>query len=338
MNIRLITTIVSVILASFSAMAEDVRIVVAQDGSGDFTTVQQAVDAAPDFYRGGAITIVLKPGIYKEKLTVPASKQRIHLAGEDALTTVITWDDYALRERPAGNPMGTSATPTVFVFGDDFFAENITFENSAGEGRDIAQAVAIMVNADRAAFVGCRFLANQDTIYTYGKWQRQYYRDCYIEGTTDFIFGASTCWFENCTIHSKKDSYVTAASTPEGAEFGYVFKNCRLTHSEGVTKVYLGRPWRPFARTVFIGCELSDHILKEGWHDWNKPYAHDTVLYAEYGSYGPGSSDKAGRVSWSRILTPEEACGYVVAKVLDAGTEIDKNGVAVPVEWYYKVF
>ncbi len=337
MNIRLITMVLS-ILASVTASASDVRIVVAADGSGDFTTVQQAVDSAPDFYRGGAVNIIIKPGTYKEKLTVPASKQRIRLVGEDALTTVITWDDYALRERPEGNPMGTSATPTAFVFGDDFLAENITFENSAGEGKDIGQACAIMVNADRAAFLGCRFIANQDTIYTFGKRQRQYFRDCYIEGTTDFIFGASTCWFENCTVHSKRNSYVTAASTPEGAEYGYVFKNCRLTHAEGVSKVYLGRPWRPFAKTVFIECELGEHIVKEGWHDWDKPYAHDTVLYAEYGSYGPGAAGKDERVWWSHILTAEEVASYNVADVLDAGSEIDKNGVTVPVEWFYGIF
>ena len=175
-------------------------------------------------------------------------------------------------------------------------------------------------------------------IYTYGKGQRQYYRGCWIEGTTDFIFGASTCWFEDCTILSKKNSYVTAASTPEGADFGYVFKNCRLIHDENTDKVYLGRPWRPFAKTVFIDCELGDHILKEGWHNWNKPYAEKTVFYAESGSRGPGAASAKERVKWSRQLKASQVGKYTPENVLRTGTEIDKHGKHVPVKWYFKVF
>ena len=312
--------------------------VVAKDGSGDFFTVQEAINAAPDYCKQAATTIFIKEGVYKEKVTIPANKWKLHLIGQSVENTVISWDDYAKKIGPTGHEMGTSATSTVFLYGQDFLAENLTIENTAGEGKDIAQACAITVDADRVAFINCRFLANQDTIYTYGKYQRQYYRGCWIEGTTDFIFGASTCWFEDCTILSKKDSYVTAASTPEGEKYGYVFKNCRLIHDEKTTKVYLGRPWRPFAKTVFIDCELGDHILKEGWHNWNKKYAEKTTFYAEYGSNGPGAAPAADRVKWSHQLKAKEALQYTPSNVLRTEKEIDKNGNAVTVEWYFKVF
>ena len=308
-------------------------IVVAKDGSGDCLTVQDAIDAVP-YYSKEETTIYIRPGTYREKVTVPANRQKIRMVGDDALTTVITWDDYALKPDSHGNPMGTSATSTVFIYGDDFLAENITFENSAGEGREIAQACAITVDADRAAFLGCRFIANQDTIYTYGKGQHQYFGNCWIEGTTDFIFGASTVWFENCTILSKKDSYVTAASTPGDEDFGYVFRGCDLVAADGVTEVYLGRPWRPYARTVFVGCRMGAHIRPEGWHDWGKEYAHGTTYYAEYGSTGPGA-EQAERVDWSHRLEEKDLDEYVPERVLDAGTEIDRNGVAVPVKWFF---
>ena len=274
--------------------------------------------------------------MYEEKVTIPANKQKIHLIGQSAEKTIITWGDYAKKAGSTGYEMGTSATSTVFLYGSDFLAENITFENSAGEGKEIGQACAITVDADRVAFINCRFVANQDTIYTYGKGQRQYFRNCWIEGTTDFIFGASTCWFEDCTILSKRDSYITAASTPENEEFGYVFKNCRLIHNEAATKVYLGRPWRSFARTVFIDCELGDHIRPEGWHNWSKPYAEKTTFYAEYGSKGPGA--EGTRVKWSHVLKAKDLIKYTPANVLKCGSEQDKNGVNVPTEWYFKVF
>lgn len=310
--------------------------VVAKDGSGDFFTVQEAINAAPDYCKQDETTIYIKDGVYEEKVTIPANKQKIHLIGQSAEKTIITWGDYAKKAGSTGYEMGTSATSTVFLYGSDFLAENITFENSAGEGKEIGQACAITVDADRVAFINCRFVANQDTIYTYGKGQRQYFRNCWIEGTTDFIFGASTCWFEDCTILSKRDSYITAASTPENEEFGYVFKNCRLIHNEAATKVYLGRPWRSFARTVFIECELGDHIRPEGWHNWSKPYAEKTTFYAEYGSKGPGAEGK--RVKWSHVLKEKDLNKYTPANVLRCGTEQDKNGINVPTEWYFKVF
>lgn len=326
------------VIPELVAHVVDYDFVVAKDGSGDFFTVQEAVDAAPDYCKQDETTIYIKDGRYEEKVTIPTNKQKLHIIGQSAEGTVITWSDYAQKKGPTGYEMGTSATSTVFLYADDFLAENITIENAAGEGKSIGQACAITVDADRVAFINCRFVANQDTIYTYGKNQRQYYRGCWIEGTTDFIFGASTCWFEDCTILSKKNSYVTAASTPEGTEFGYVFHNCRLIHDADAQKVYLGRPWRPYAKTVFIGCELGDHILKEGWHNWGKEYAEKTAFYAEYGSHGPGAATAAERVKWSHILKEKEVRKYTPANVLQTGSEIDKHGKAVKVEWYFKVF
>lgn len=316
----------------------DYDFVVAKDGSGDFFTVQEAVNAAPDYCKQDETTIYIKDGIYEEKVTIPTNKQKLHLIGQSAENTVITWSDYAKKIGPTGYELGTSATSTVFLYASDFLAENLTVENASGEGHDIAQACAITVDGDRVAFINCRFIANQDTIYTYGKGQKQYFRGCWIEGTTDFIFGASTCWFEDCTILSKKNSYVTAASTPQREEFGYVFSNCRLIHDGNAQKVYLGRPWRSYAKTVFINCELGGHILPEGWHNWGKPYAEKTVFYAEYGSKGPGAASAGERVKWSHILKERQVAKYTPANVLRCGTEQDKHGNNVRTEWYFKVF
>lgn len=309
---------------------------VAQDGSGDFFTVQDAIDAAPDYIKEGGVSIHVRPGVYNEKVTIPANKERIHLVGDDPATTIISWGDYARKIGATGVELGTSATSTVFLYGDDFLAENLTIENTAGEGLSVGQACAITVDADRAAFLNCRFVANQDTIYTYGEGEHQYFGNCWIEGTTDFIFGYSTVWFENCTILSKKNSYITAASTIEGQKHGYVFNKCRLIAAEGIDSVYLGRPWRPYAQTVFIDCEMGDHILKEGWHNWDKKYAEKTTFYAEYGSTGDGAATAKERVSWSHFLKASDLNEYTPERVLNAGSVIDKHGAVIPVEWFYK--
>ena len=312
--------------------------VVAKDGSGDFFTVQEAVNAAPDYCKQDETRIFIKKGIYREKVTVPANKQKLHLIGEDALTTVITWDDYALRNGSTGYPMGTSATSTVFMHANDFLAENLTFENSAGEGPEIGQACAITVDGDRAAFIRCRFIANQDTVYDFGPGQRHYFKDCYIEGTTDFIFGFATAYFDGCTVMSKKNSYVTAAATPQGEEYGFVFRNCRLTGAEGITKVYLGRPWRPYSRTVFISCELGPHIRPEGWHNWNKPDAEKTSFYAEYGNSGPGAAGKESRVKWAHFLKARDLDDYTPEAVLGPRDTPGATTSPETTAWYFKIF
>ena len=298
---------------------------VAQDGSGDFLTVQEAVNACPDYSHKVITTIYIKAGVYRECVTIPHNKFRLHFIGEGAEKTVIRWGKYAKACWPGTeDPIGTSGSASVYIHSSYVTFEDIGFENTAGEGKDIAQAVAVFTDGDFLYFKRCRFIGNQDTLYTYGRFgkdggiKRNYYLDCYIEGTTDFIFGPSICWFEHCTIHSKKNSYVTAASTLPGQRWGYVFHRCTLTAAPGVEKCYLGRPWGAYAKTVFLECELGAHILPEGWHNWNKPGKPNTeenCYYAEWGSTGPGA-DAAGRVLWSHQLTAQKAAEYTFANVM----------------------
>jgi pectinesterase len=301
-----IIAILFLLAAHTTLNAQGKKVVVALDGSGDFQTIQAAVNAMPD-HSLLRLTIIVKPGTYSEKLVIPSWKTKITLVGEDKDKTIITWNDYSGK-----GSHNTFTSYTVLVQGNDFQAENITFENSAGTG--VGQAVALHVEADRCIFKNCRIVANQDTLYTGVDNSRQYYIDCYIEGTTDFIFGPATAVFENCHIHCKKNSYVTAASTPQNQRFGYVFMNCKITTTPETTKLYLGRPWRPFAKTVFLNCDLSGAILPEGWHNWNKPDAEKTSLYAEYKSTGEGARP-AQRVSWSHQLTDEEAKAYTLENI-----------------------
>lgn len=282
--------------------------VVAQDGSGDFFTVQEAINAVPDFRKNVRTTILIRKSVYKEKLIVPESKINISLIGQEG--AVISYDDYAGKPNIFGENKGTSGSSSCYIYAPDFYAENITFENTSGP---VGQAVACFVSADRVYFKNCRFLGFQDTLYTYGKGVRQYYEDCYIEGTVDFIFGWSTAVFNRCHIHSKRDGYVTAPSTDEGQKYGYVFYDCKLTADAGVTKVYLSRPWRPFARAVFVYCDLGKHILPAGWHNWDKKEAEKTAFYAEYDSYGPGANPKA-RAAFSHQL--KDLKGYEMESVL----------------------
>ncbi len=296
---------------SFSQTAYKDKYVVAQDGSGDYKTLQEAINVCKVF-PDKRIVIQIKPGIYKEKVEVYSWTNRISLIGEDANTTIISFDDYSGK-----GSHNTFTSYTFKILGDDFYAENITFENAAGP---VGQAVALHVEGDRCIFKNCRFLGNQDTIYTGGDGSRQYFLECYIEGTTDFIFGAATAVFENCTIHSKKNSYLTAASTTEGKQYGYVFLNCKLTASSEATKVYLGRPWRNYAKTVFVNCELGSHILPEGWHNWSKPDAEKTTFYAEYNSTGNGAN-VVSRVPWSHQLTKKESQLYTARNILKGSDE-----------------
>jgi pectinesterase len=283
-----------------------VRLTVAPDGTGDYRTIQEAVMAVRDFMQVPA-TIFIKNGTYKEKLLVPSQKTNITLLGESREGVVITFGDYS----GDAEKHSTYSSATVRVQGNDFTAENITFENSAGR---VGQAVALHVEGDRATFRNCRMLGNQDTLFLAIENNRQYYQDCYIEGTTDFIFGSSTAVFERCTIFSKTNSYITAASTWPRQSFGMVFLNCKLTAAPEATKVYLGRPWRPNARTVFIDTEMGAHIRPEGWENWGKSSNEATAYYAEFGSTGPGAR-AAGRVKWSRQLTAKEARQYTLKAI-----------------------
>ena len=282
--------------------------VVAQDGSGDFFTVQEAINAVPDFRKDVRTTILIRKGTYKEKLIIPESKINISLIGEDG--AILTYDGFANKKNVFGENMGTSGSSSCYIYAPDFYAENITFENSSGP---VGQAVVCFVSADRVYFKNCRFLGFQDTLYTYSKQSRQYYEDCYIEGTVDFIFGWSTAVFNRCHIHSKRDGYVTAPSTDKGKKYGYVFYDCKLTAEPEATKVYLSRPWRPYAQAVFIRCELGKHILPVGWNNWGKKENEKTVFYAEYESRGEGANPKA-RAAFSQQL--KNLQGYEITTVL----------------------
>jgi len=293
-------------LVSFSQR----KIVVAQDKTGDYTTVKEALDAAPDSADTETI-IYIRKGVYKERLTLPATKSKIHLIGDDAATTKLTFDNYASKKDAAGKAFGTSGSASFFIYGSDFTAENITFENSSGP---VGQALAVYVAGDRSKFIKCRFLGFQDTIYTH-KRSRQYYEECYIEGATDFIFGPAVAVFNKCTVFCKKGGqYLTAASTDEGAKFGYVFLNCKVTGDAPSSSCYLGRPWKPFAKVVFIKSTLGPQIKPEGWHNWNNASNEKTAYYAEYKNKGKGFKPKE-RVQWSHQLTKEEAQEYTVANI-----------------------
>ncbi len=285
-------------LTSVSAQTQWKRdIVVARDGTGDYRTLTEAMEAIRAFmdYK---VTVHVRKGIYKEKLVIPSWLQNVEIVGEDAEQTIITYDDHARI-----NNMGTFRTYTLKVEGNDITFRNLTIENNA---EPLAQAVALHTEGDRLTFVRCRFLGNQDTVYTGAAGTCLYFKDCYIEGTTDFIFGPSTALFERCTLYSKRNSYITAASTPQDVEVGYVFVDCKLCAAPGVDKVYLGRPWRPYASTVFIRCEMGSHICPAGWDNWRNPANEKTARYGEYGNTGAGAS-MHGRVAWSVSLSQGQA-------------------------------
>jgi pectinesterase len=270
-------------------------IVVSRDGTGDFRTVDEAIEVCRAFMEYHKV-IYVKNGVYKEKLIIPSWLTNIELCGEDAEKTIITYDDHANI-----NKMGTFRTYTLKVEGSDITLKNITIENNAAK---LGQAVALHTEGDRLLFINCRFLCNQDTVYTGVAGTRLYFLNCYIEGTTDFIFGPSTAWFEGCLIKDKSNSYVTAASTPKDQKYGYIFNNCKITADEGVSKCYLGRPWRQYAYTLFMNCEIGGHILPVGWNDWKKDHA--SIRYMEYNNHGAGA-DTSQRADWSRQLTKKEA-------------------------------
>ncbi|MBZ4034029.1 pectate lyase [Flavobacterium sp. 17A] len=284
-------------------------ITVAQDGSGDYTKIQDAVYATPAFpYE--KVTIFVKNGIYNEKVRVPEWNTNVVLQGESKENTIITYDDNFSKIGLGRN--STFYTYTLLVEGDDFSASNLTIKNTSGER---GQAIALSVVANRAKIINCNLLGNQDTLYLSGKDAKQYFKDCYIEGTTDFIFGGATALFENCIIHSIKSSYITAASTPEGTPFGFVFKNCKLTANSEAKDVYLGRPWRIYAKTVFVNCEMGKQIKPEGWENWSKPEAEKNAFYAEYNCKGEGFQPSK-RVKWSHQLSKKEASKYSIENIL----------------------
>ena len=297
--------------AASPAAVKPVSLVVAADGSGQFTNVQTAIMSVPSGCRTNPVIIHIKPGTYKELIYVQREKCFFKLVGEDPATTILTYNLSANLTNFDGKPIGTFRTPSALIDADDFTAENLTFENSAGA---VGQALAIRVDGDRAAFRHCRFLGWQDTILL--NRGRQYFEDCYICGHVDFIFGAATAWFEKCQIQCLGDGYITAASTSADQPYGFVFSNCKISGDKPETRTFLGRPWRVHASTIFLNTEMSEVIPPEGWNDWRKPETHRTARYAEYNSTGPGGSAKA-RVDWALPLTKAEAEAITVQKVLN---------------------
>lgn len=322
------------------------ELVVAKDGSGDFMTVQEAINAVPD-YNSEEIKIMIAPGTYKEKLVVPESKSHVTLIARTEGEVIITSDDYAGKTSlVTGRKLGTSGSSTAYIYAPYFEAIGIVFENTASNesyaqgGRGVGQAVAVLVAGDCVVFRRCKFLGHQDTLYAYGRksdpktpeavaaaktqripenmQSRQYYEDCYIAGTVDYIFGWATAYFNRCELHCLGDGYVTAAATPQGQTYGYVFNECHITAEPGV-QTYLGRPWRHYAQTVFVNCTMDECVRPQGWQTWpNKETGADgsaTAFYAEYNSKGAGAQPKQ-RVTWSKQLTSNTAERFTAAEVL----------------------
>lgn len=290
-TIRLIFIMILLFEAGVSANAADYRreITVAADGSGDCRTIGEAMEYIRA-YMDYRVTVYIKNGEYHEKLIVPSWLENVDFIGEDVDKTIITYNDYAKLDN-----MGTFRTFTVRVDGCHLTFRNLTIRNNAGR---VGQAVALHTEGSDLTFINCRFLGDQDTLFLAGHDSEVKFEDCYVEGTTDFIFGPATAYFDGCEIRSKANSYITAASTPQEVAMGFVFRNCRLTAEAGVDKVYLGRPWRPYAATAFIDCEMGDHIAPAGWDNWRNPDNEKTARYSEKGSSGPGSVGK--RVDWAR--------------------------------------
>jgi pectinesterase len=282
---------------------------VSPDGTTAYTSIQAAIDDAKSF-PDRDIRIVLAPGIYEEKVVVWEWNTRLSLIGAGRENTVIRWDDHFERMDRGRN--STFHTATLRVESNDFRAFDLTVVNSAGP---VGQAIALSVNADRVVFERVALRGHQDTLYLTGEGNRALFRDCLVEGSVDFIFGGALAVFENCEIRSLAAGYVTAASTPADQAAGFVFLDSRLTAAPGVSNVYLGRPWRDHAQTVFLRCEMGGHVLPEGWHDWGRPEARDTVHYAEFDSRGAGGR-RDGRVSWSRQLDAQTAAALEPERLL----------------------
>lgn len=292
---------------------------VGQESFCDYHTIQEAIDAlekqAPEIHE----TLYILSGVYEETVRIYRSHLTIIGIGQ----VEIRMNRYARQLDESGQEIGTFATPTLFLGGSHLCLENLMIRNTAGQGDEIGQAIALYAHCDQAVFRNCSFMGHQDTLFTgplppapkeraafggiplkeYHEHYRQLYQNCYIAGTVDFIFGGATAFFEHCELHSLRHEqdqpgYVTAASTPQGQAYGYVFHSCSLTAKPDVTSVFLGRPWREYAKTVFVACQLGAHIHSQGWHNWNDLKKEATVCYREYG-VGDALQQRIQRVSWA---------------------------------------
>lgn len=321
-----IAIVLALILASCSSSTQDVVKVVSQNGDGDYTTVKEAFEAVPQNYDKGKWIIKIKPGRYYEQVVLNKGQNNVVLLGEDAATTVITYDDYA--GSGSRRPM-----QSVTIAADDFIASNITFENphqnireQPGENSH-SQATALHVTGDRIALYNCRLIGNQDTFYGRGT-GRIYIKDSYVEGNVDYIYGSSVMLFDRCVIFSNQhDSYITAGRTLPEMKFGFVFMDCKLDAKEvgeldhdGVPfqNFYLGRPWHEEPQVVFIRCEEPISVYPAGW-----TYMYcEPKLFAEYKCTGPGATPErlAQREMGGRQLTKEEAEAYTIKNIFSKET------------------
>jgi pectinesterase len=325
-SIRFLPALLLILLGACVGQASGADATVAPNGDGQFKSIQDAINAAPQrTSRARPWVIHIKAGVYKELIYVQREKRFISLVGDGPEKTILTYNLNANLVGPDGKPIGTFRTASTVIDADDFSAENLTFENSAGP---VGQALAIRIEGDRVRFHNCRFLGWQDTILS--NRGRHYFENCYIAGHVDFIFGAATAFFENCHIHCLRNGYITAASTPLEQPFGFVFSHCRITGESAEVKTYLGRPWRDFAAVTFLNTEMSDVVRPVGWHNWDKPAREKTSRYAEYKSAGPGAQ-KVARAQWSKQLSAADAKSITVAKVL-GGVDGWNPKIALPAE------
>lgn len=322
-------------IATSTPLPQPIR--VALDGTGDFTSVQKALDAAPE----GAV-INIAPGTYRETVKVTKDHITLHGTGSDPKQTVIAFNN------GAATVGSTFLSATVDVTGTDFRGDNLTIVNDYNEthpDRPQTQALALSVTGDRAVFNDIRFISHQDTVYAASPKcsppngdhacpiARQYFSDCYIEGNVDFIFGSGKTVFEDCEIRSNahKGGFVTAQGKnwPD-QDSGFVFNHCKVTADPGVNNIWLGRPWRPYAFVVFLNSEIGSHIEPEGWREWHPGETHslDTAFYAEYGSSGLGATmDK--RDPHNHKLTAAEAAPFETKRFLAGKDEWDPNTLPI---------
>lgn len=319
---KILSLFISIIcLPLVMANAQDVHVHVSPSSKGsaansdDFRTIQMAMDHAADPGAGGRLFLHISPGVYKERVIITPNRARTTFLGAsaDPSSVVIT------SAQNATTSQSTFFSETVEVNAPEFQADNITFENTAGQ---TGQALAISVNADRAVFKHCRFLGFQDTVFAnYG---RQYYVDSYISGGVDFIFGNATAFFEHVEVHSMRAGFLTAQSRTSATQTtGYVFDHSRITSSDTSGQPFsLGRPWRRFSRVVFLNTEMPDNLTPQGWSAWNKGDDPRDVFYAERGSTGPGARI-ASRVKWSHQLSAEEAAKFTTTAFLGGSDSWD---------------
>lgn len=318
-------------------------IIVSKTNPNAFSTLQEAVLSIDDNHQE-TVRIFIEPGIYEEKVFI--RKENIEIVGSGRDNTIFRYGDGARKPRPDGEgEYGTFNTAVIMFAGKDITVRDLTVESTAGPGDVAGQALAIYVAADRCSFYHCNFTGWQDTIFSgltgsnlmlpefftnsavnmIHKTARNYFYDCFISGDVDFIFGPNVVFFDKCEIFSRKRkseacSYITAANTPIDQEYGLVFSECRLTGDADTASVYLGRPWRDFAKTVFLNCHMDKHIIPEGWGNWGKVKAEAVCSYIEYNNDGPGAATEK-RVPFSKQLTNPALTEYFSKESVLAGED-----------------